>query len=35
MIANMQLAACTSIPMYRSIGASSRWGLLIDQLKDV
>ncbi len=34
-IASVQLAACTSMPMYRSIGASFCWGLLIPQLKDV
>ena len=32
--ASVQLAAWTSIPMYRSIGASSRWVLLISQLED-
>jgi hypothetical protein len=31
----VQLAACTSIPMYLSIGVSSRWMLLIFQLEDV
>src|SRR6266404_8518638 len=32
--ASVQLAACTSSPMYRSIGASFRWGLLNRQLED-
>src|SRR6266404_8669413 len=31
--ASVQLAACTSSPMYRSIGASFRWGLLNRQLE--
>jgi hypothetical protein len=33
--ASVQLAACTSMPMYRSIGASSRWVLSFAQLEDV
>ena len=28
--ASVQLAACTSMPMYRSTGASSRWVLSIE-----
>ncbi len=33
--ASVPLAACTSIPMYRSIGASSRGVLLNSQLEEV
>jgi hypothetical protein len=32
--ASVQLAACTSMPMYRSTGASSRWVLLNFQLEN-
>jgi hypothetical protein len=33
--ASVQLAAWASSPMYRSIGVSSRWGLLNRQLEDL
>ncbi len=35
MRASVQVAACTSTPMYRSTGASSRWRLFNHQLEDL